>query len=83
MRAGAETNQGIPTRNRDCTVMKYANMPTMVAAEAIMTMSHKFSWASGQWYFRLRSDTRRITVSVAIDCEGDVRGVWGELQCVS
>jgi len=37
-------------------------MPSSVAAAAIMTISQKLSWASGQWYLRRRSVTRTISV---------------------
>lgn len=40
-------------------------MPRIVAAEAIIIMSQKFSWASGHMYFRLRSRTR-MRVSLAM-----------------
>ncbi len=56
-------------------------MPRIVAAEAIMMMSQKFSWASGHMYFRLRSRTRmRVSLAMVLRWDGG-RGwlvwVWG------
>ena len=45
----------------------------MVAAEAIMIISQKLSWASGQMYFLLRSRTRMM-VSLAMALEGVEEG---------
>ena len=59
------TYHGEFTWNRDCTVMKYVNMPISVAPAAIMTTSQRFSCASGQTYLRFRS-RMRTNVSLAI-----------------
>lgn len=54
-------------------------MPRIVAAEAIMMMSQKFSWASGHMYFRLRSRTRmRVSLAMVLRWDGGVGGWFGE-----
>ena len=39
-------------------------MPRIVAPAAVMTISQKLSWASGQWYLRRRSMTRTTSVVI-------------------
>ena len=46
---GGKTDHGIPTFNWFCMVMKLENIPSIVAALAIVIMSQTFNWASGQW----------------------------------
>lgn len=47
--------------------MKYPKTPTCVAPAAHMTISQKFSWASGHWYLRRRSTTRITSVVVIVE----------------
>ena len=49
----------------------------MVAPAAIMTMSQKFSCASGQTYFRFRSSTRmRTSLAIFWSVRREVGEVW-------
>ncbi len=57
-------------------------MPSSVAAPAIMTISQKLSWASGQWYLRRRSVTRTISVVMWRVVETVGRGGRGRRACL-
>ena len=81
-----EAYQGMPSPNKFCTVIKYANIPSSVAPVAIMMMSQKFSCASGQLYFRLICRIRIVSWTsrailgpeVVEDEEVVVEGMVGE-----
>ncbi len=54
-------------------------MPRIVAAEAIIIMSQKFSWASGHMYLRLRSRTRmRVSLAMVLRRGEGVGDGFGE-----
>lgn len=59
----------MPSLRVFCTVRKYAKTPNSVAADAIITISQKFSCASGQSYFRPRTMTRDLAIGSFIYCE--------------
>ena len=59
--------------------MKYVNIPRIVEPETSIISSQKFSWASGQMYFRRVSSTLTIVVRAIIGAEwwfGCFKGGW-------